>query len=297
MDLLSIIYVIICPMKKQTTVQSYAKLNLALAITGVGQSGFHSVDMIMQEVSLHDTITLQPADTIFVDCGDVCEMHRNTAYKAAQLFFAQTGLPGGVSIHIQKRIPAQGGLGGGSSNAAAVLLALDNMFETALPQNTLAVLAGQIGSDVPFFLHGGCMRAQGRGEALSSLPNNLDAQYLLVKPDAGVGTARAYQLSDALGPVHVEIDQVADALRQGDAAAYFSSTGNALYPAAQQLCPPVSRTVDDLKQAGADFAMMTGSGSCVFGIFTDPALLQQAETVLKSRYPFVQSVHNVFRGR
>jgi 4-diphosphocytidyl-2-C-methyl-D-erythritol kinase len=283
-------------MKKQMTIQSYAKLNLALAITGVMEDGFHSVDMIMQEVSLHDTITLQPADTLFVDCGDVCAMRRNTAYKAAELFFGQTGLPGGVSIHIQKRIPARAGLGGGSSNAAAVLLALNKMFDAALPQNILAMLAAQAGSDVPFFLHGGCMRTQGRGEVLSPLPNNLDAQYLLVKPGAGVSTAQAYRLSDTLNPTHVEIGHVADSLSRGDAFAYFSSAGNALYPAAQQLCPPVSRASGDLKKAGADFAMMTGSGSCVFGVFTDPALLRQAEAALKSQYPFVQSVRNVFRN-
>jgi 4-diphosphocytidyl-2-C-methyl-D-erythritol kinase len=283
-------------MENKLVIKSYAKLNLALAITGASGGGFHSVDMVMQEISLHDTVTLERADGISVDCPGICGPRENTAYTAARLFFEKTGLPAGVSITIYKKIPAQAGLGGGSSNAAAVLTGLRGMFGAQIDDAGLYSIAASVGSDVPFFLSGGGMRARGRGEMLTPLSNSLDLQYLLVKPRGGVGTAEAYKLSDSLPPTPVDIAAVASALAAGDARGYFAHAGNALYPAALELCPQVGQAVADLTASGALFSMMTGSGSCVFGVFNDAGLLCRAGEKLARSYPFVARAQNIFRG-
>lgn len=279
------------------TYQAHAKLNLSLAIEGLAANGYHLLDMVMQEISLHDMVRVGRADEISVHCGSVCEEERNTAYKIARLFFEYTGLRHGARIVIVKNIPAQAGLGGGSSDAACTLLALNTLYRTNLKRDELRQLAVQIGADVPFFLHGGCMRAGGIGEQLHTIQNRCNFRYLLVKPQTGVDTRQAYDLYDTLGGSVSHTDAVVAALERGDAQAYFENAKNALTRAALQLAPAVGRAADDLAAAGARFTMMTGSGSCVFGIFQEDAKLAAAERALRGKYPFVFAARNAIRPR
>ncbi|HBU13011.1 MAG TPA: 4-(cytidine 5'-diphospho)-2-C-methyl-D-erythritol kinase [Clostridiales bacterium] len=269
---------------------AYAKLNLALAITGRRSDGYHTLDMIMQQIDLHDVVEMERAEGLHVFCGDVCDMRQNTAYRAARLFFERTGIPPGVSIQIEKHIPPQAGLGGGSSDAATVLLMLNKLFHAGLSAEELAGIAVRVGADVPFFLVGGCARAQGVGEALFPLQNNCKFSYVLVKPECGVDTAAAYAAYHTLPTEPVDVQGAAHALFAGDAQAYFASAGNALFSAGRALCPEVGRAVSDCRAQGARFAMMTGSGSCVFAVFDDPA---PAAAALREKYPFVAVAHDL----
>ncbi len=276
-------------------IKAYAKLNLSLGITGQRADGYHELDMAMRTIDLHDVISIKKSDSVRFHCG-VCDMEQNTAYRAAKIFFAHTGIAGGADISIEKNIPHQAGLGGGSSDGAAVLRGLDMLYGTQLPKTVLEMLALKIGADAPFFVRGGLMRARGIGERLSPAPDNCNFSYLLVKPNAGVDTVAAYREYDLLPKNAVDMDAVFSALAAGDSRAYFAAAGNALYPAAAKLCPSVERLKDECCAWGADFSMMTGSGSCVFSIFSQEARLKAAEEHFKTKYTFVYTAKNAENG-
>ena len=177
------------------TINANAKINLYLEITGTLENGYHALSMIMQSISLCDTLTLEPADALCVHCPGVPQ-EQNSAFRAGQLFFEAAGLDGGAHIEIFKRIPSQAGLGGGSADAAAVLLGLSELYGHPLSLGELARIAVRIGADVPFFLKGGCQQCQGIGEVLAPLGNALAPHYLVIQPEGGVSTPAAYRKYD-----------------------------------------------------------------------------------------------------
>jgi 4-diphosphocytidyl-2-C-methyl-D-erythritol kinase len=267
--------------------RSYAKINLCLDITGTAANGMHMVDMVMQSISLHDTITVEKAGTLSVTAENMTLPAQNTFTKAAGLFFEHTGIAQKARIHVLKRIPARAGLGGGSSNGAATLRMLDRLFHTGLDEATLLGMAKEIGSDAPFFLTGGCMRAADIGTRLSPVKNQCAMNFLLIKPADGVSTKAAYDLYDTLPQAAHSADSVIRALSAGNCAEYYNAAKNALTEAGGILCPEIPEILSDCKKKGADFALMTGSGSCVFAVFENKALFENAHTHFRSRYPFV----------
>ncbi len=278
-------------------IHAYAKLNLALSITGKLSNGYHALDMVMQTISLHDTLEIQKADGIHILCKDVQgDTTQNTAYKASKLFFEHTSIAGGATVEIQKNIPAQAGLGGGSSDGTAVLCALNHLYHANLPTKTLAMLALKIGADAPFFIDGGCARAQGVGELLSPLENQCDFTYLLIKPRMGVNTTQAYYEYANLEKTKLNMNCVCNALAAGNASSYYQNTGNALYPAAKKLCPEVDLLIQSCYNSGAEFAMMTGSGSCVFALYKEKTALMAAFEQFQAIYPFVCIAKGVPHG-
>ncbi len=247
------------------TIKAYAKLNLSLVITGVRKDGYHELDTIMQNISLFDMITVEKASGIRVlmDAGEVDE-EKNTAYLAAQAFIGLTGEPG-AKIFIHKLIPCLAGLGGSSADAAAVLIALNRLYETQLNNEKLATLGKGIGADVPFSLSGGTARARGIGEKLTPLCPKKPMYYAIVKPHQGVSTAEAY--SRYISSARISIDTVEYAALKGDALLFSRCAGNALGIAALGIAPEMMKAIDALKAAGASKAHMTGSGSAVFAAF------------------------------
>ena len=163
------------------TINANAKINLYLEITGTLENGYHALSMIMQSISLCDTLRIAQAEDLCVHCPGVPQ-EQNSAFRAAQLFFEAAGLAGGAHIEIAKRIPSQAGLGGGSADAAAALLGLNALYGNPLGSGELARIAVQIGADVPFFLKGGCQQCQGIGEVLTPLENALCPYYLVIQP-------------------------------------------------------------------------------------------------------------------
>ncbi len=253
------------------TVLAPAKLNLFLEILGKRNDNYHIINSIMQTVSLFDEVTVRNEydRKISVSCTDnsiPCDSS-NTAYKAAEIFFADTGIENtGIEIKIKKRIPSQAGMAGGSSDAAAVLVALNEIFHADKSIDELADMAEQVGADVPFCLYGGTMNASGIGTILSPLPDLPECYFLVVKPNINVSTKIAYEKADSLGYDDCEdVENIAEAICNGS----LKSIGKHIYNKFEAVM--AIEQIESIKRSmldnGAVGAAMTGSGSAVFGLF------------------------------
>lgn len=269
--------------------KAYAKLNLSLDIRGKRPDGYHELDMIMQSIDLYDKVLIKKADGIRAgfDTADLDPL-RNTAVSAAQEFFTFTGISGGADITVQKRIPAQSGMGGASADAAAVLFGLNRLYGAGLNEHTLRMLGKRVGADVPFALMGGTARARGTGEALTPLYPARPFYYAVLKPQEGVSTAEAFARYRA--SEHVSIDTVEYALLKGDIDLYLRAAGNALGLAALSVAPRILRAADALRAAGAKKALMTGSGSAMFAPFETVEEARSVAECIKGDYAYC-SVH------
>lgn len=253
--------------------QAYAKLNLTLDILGKREDGYHNLCSVMQQISLCDDleIDLETGEDwkIETDRDDVPCDSSNLAWKAAGVFYKTLGRdPGGVSIRITKRIPSQAGLGGGSADAAAVLLALNRHENEPFTVEELACLGAKIGSDVPFCVMGGTALVEGRGELLRPLPAMPDCFYCIVMPDFSVSTAQLYAAFDEEGSTYCpDTAGMIEALNRGDLLHTAGSVGNSFESLVSADHPQIKEMKDAMLDSGALGAAMTGSGSAVFGIF------------------------------
>ena len=264
---------------------AHAKLNLALDITGKRVDGYHELDTIMQSLSLCDTVTIKKAHGIRVsmDSGGV-DAKDNTAYKAALSFAEHTGITG-ANIFIEKRIPAQSGLGGASADAAAVLIGLNRLYDAGLKPDELAAIGVRIGADVPFALMGGTARARGVGEVLHPLRPTVLMHYVIIKPYAGVSNAEAFRRYKKTTPLRMET--VEYAVLKGDIPLYLRYTGNALGMAALSISPEILSAAEALMAAGAPRALMSGSGSSMFAPFSTYEEAQSAASRVKGDFAFI----------
>ena len=261
-------------MTMRTTVRAAAKINLFLDITGKRSDGYHIVNMVMQSVSLYDevTVTIEKGDgEINVSCTDEsipCD-ETNTAYQAVKAFFEYAQIkPKNVWVKIKKRIPSQAGMAGGSTDAAAVLVALNEMLDTGFSQDELAEIAEHIGADVPFCIYGGTMTASGIGTILTPLPEMPECYIVVVKPGIKISTKEAYEKSDSMGYEQCRsVEPMADAICRGD----IKAVGKALYNKFEEVVEvlEIDTIKSYMKKYGAEGALMTGSGSAIFGIFEE----------------------------
>lgn len=269
----------------QLTIHAYAKINLTLDILGKRPDGYHDLEMVMQSVSLYDEVTvkLKDAQGIIVKSPLALQIDEknNTAYKAASRFFEYCGMAGkGAEIEIQKNIPMEAGLAGGSADAAAVIFALDKLCKTGLTDEKLWEIGVKVGADVPFCITGGTMLAQGKGEILSRLPQlsafSAPPMILLCKPDVGVSTGRAYAAVDNASADALDrpsASAMKEMLFVQDVAGLAAHLGNVFEQVLRvEECEKIKRIMMD---GGALGACMTGSGSTVFGIFSDEELANQ----------------------
>lgn len=235
-------------------VESYAKINWSLRVTGRRADGYHDLETLFQTISLHDTLTFRASERLELTCSDrtIPTDERNLVMRAARALGVDR-----VAIHIEKRIPAGGGLGGGSSNAAATLVALSRMFGIDAPLREIAL---QLGSDVPFFFVGGTAYATGRGEVLTPLPDREPLPLLLLLPRARVSTAEAFRAIRRFSPP-LGIDAYAE---------MRNFTNDFEEPVFARL-PELRAVKEQLYAAGAMWAQMTGSGSTIVGAFPDAA--------------------------
>lgn len=249
------------------TTFAYAKVNLALAILGLRDDGYHELQSVMQSIALHDVVRVRrTGETVICHCGTLSG-RGNLAYMAAELFLKELGLPGGVEIDIDKHIPIQAGLAGGSSDAAATLRLINQLYDTPLTREELLELAGKCGADVAFCLRGGTMWATGRGERLDLLPNALKMDIILVKPAAGVNTREAYRQFDRVGRSgYLSRSDWEKALTEASAQRIASMLYNDLEIASIPMVPEISNLKQQLLEEDCYGALMSGSGSCVFGI-------------------------------
>jgi 4-diphosphocytidyl-2-C-methyl-D-erythritol kinase len=270
--------------------KAYAKINLSLKIGGLRSDGFHEIDSIMQSVSLCDLVTLtetpsgiQLATTNLKLPND----NRNLAYKAAALFYESQNSKvksknSGLKIYIEKNIPMAAGLAGGSADAAAVLMGLNEMAEplARVTRATLLALGAQIGSDVPFCLIGGNCTVTGRGENVKRTMFHGKRYFVLVTPDVEVATKWAYEAFDQ------------QPLTRGSRP----GTKNDLEPVVIQKFPVIQKIKERLVELGASYAQMSGSGPTVFGIVPDQAAGARIAATLKSEFARSCAVESVDVG-
>lgn len=248
------------------TIPAYAKLNLTLSVLGRRADGYHSLESLMQSVTLCDTVTVRRASDVTVTAVGMRLPFDNTMRKAAARYYEETGR--GACVHAVKRIPAEAGLGGGSADAAAVLLALQQLYDG--PDDcTLDELALSVGADVPFCLfaqRGGSLAiARGVGEALTPLAA-IPMYFVIARPWEGVST-RALFSSLSLPCANADTGAALSAIAANDLPALGRALTNALEPPAVELVPEIAALKQNLLDAGALGAAMTGSGSAVFGLF------------------------------
>ncbi|MGI6169367.1 MAG: 4-(cytidine 5'-diphospho)-2-C-methyl-D-erythritol kinase [Christensenellales bacterium] len=240
-----------------------AKINWALKVCGLRPDGYHEVDGVMQSIALHDLVRVEKAAAIYVDCPDV--EGENLAAKASRLFFERTGIGGGATVHIQKNIPVQAGLGGGSADAAAVLFALDMLYETGLGRD-LDKLARNLGADVPFCLQGGTARARGVGEILQPLSLGQPLELVLMKPAQGLCTREIFEAYDRMGGEQPDVGMLLAGLATGDIDKLALGMGNSLERAARTRLPVIGQLLDKMRSKGISVFGMSGSGPTVFGV-------------------------------
>lgn len=256
---------------KSTTEYGYAKINLALDVTGVRDNGYHDVRMIMQSVDLHDTLKLTrtetPEITLSVGSASLPTGPGNLVYDAAKLMFDRYGLEGGVSITLDKRIPMSAGLAGGSSDAAATLRGINRLFELGLSSEELCNLGVTLGADIPYCIIGGTALAEGIGEIITPLPAMPACRILLVKPPAGVSTGFVYKNLNMDALDHPDVDGMIDAIKRGSYVGVTSRMGNVLESVTLAHCPEIATIKTQMQTLGADGVLMSGSGPTVYGIF------------------------------
>lgn len=259
---------------KEIRLKALAKINLGLDVVGKREDGYHEVRMIMQTITLYDEIEIHKADKpgirVKTNLQYLPVNENNLVYKAAQLLMDEFGISKGVSIKLRKVIPVAAGMAGGSSDAAAVLVGLNRMFELGLTKQELMERGVKIGADVPYCVMRGTALAEGIGEKLTKLPPMPKCSLLIAKPGIHVSTKFVYSnlKADQLAE-HPDIDGQIQALRDGDLRRLASLMGNVLETVTIPAYPVIGEIKEEMLNCGAAGAMMSGSGPTVFGLFED----------------------------
>lgn len=264
---------------------AYAKINLGLDVIGRLPNGYHEVKMIMQSVGICDELTFekQPSGiTVTTDSGELPTDENNLIYRAAKLLLDTCAVKEGVRIHLTKRIPIAAGMAGGSTDAAATLKAVNQLFRFGKTKEELMELGVKIGADVPYCILGGTALAEGIGERLTPLPPMPNCHLLVAKPDINVSTKYVYTTLDA-APIlfHPDIDGMTAAIFAGDLTGITARLGNVLETVTVPAHPIISKIKEKFLELGSDGVLMSGSGPTVFGIFSDKTAAEKAYASMK----------------
>lgn len=267
---------------RSLTIPAFAKINWSLHVLGKRDDGYHEIDTVLQTVSLHDTLTFEETndDAIRLWCDDtsVPVDKTNLVWRAAAALRERYSIGRGVKIRLEKRIPAEAGLGGGSSDAAATLIALARLWKIESSADDLSQIAESLGSDVPFFLDGGTARATGRGNMIEPLEDAPQNHLLIIKPNANISTAKAYRTLNSRALTSSNSKPI---LFRSQASEFSASIDpKALQNDFEQVVfalePEIERAKAALLKSGARAAMLSGSGSAVFGIFENQNAQERA---------------------
>ncbi len=302
----------------QIELKALAKINLGLDVLGRRENGYHDVRMVMQSVYLYDEVRIEkteaPGITLAANLTFLPTGEGNIAYKAAQLLTEEFEIgegvkitlnfhiPAGVRITLNKHIPVAAGLAGGSSNAAAVLFGMNRMFRLGLTREELMARGVRLGADVPYCIMRGTVLAEGIGEELSVLPAMPKCTVLIAKPPVSVSTKVVYEALDAKEIVeHPDIDGIIEGLKKHCLKQVAACMGNVLEDVTIPMHPVIDRIKQEMIDAGALNAMMSGSGPTVFGLFESRAAAREAQRRIRekslTRQVYVTSVHSVRRNQ
>lgn len=274
---------------KELKLKANAKINLSLDVQGKREDGYHLLSMVMQSIELADNITLKINETgeiqIYSNISYLPTGRKNIAYKAAEIFLEEIKSVDGVEIYIEKHIPMGGGMAGGSTDAAGVLVGLNKLYNKPLPVSKLLELGLSLGADVPFCILGGTRFVQGIGEKLEKL-DFANLTLLIIKPKKSISTKEAFGKLD-LNNIQNRPDNIKlmEGIKENNKSKIYESMDNSLYQRGLELVPEMQNIIEKLELGfKCKKAMMTGSGSTVFGIFEDNESLQIAYKYFKFRY-------------
>lgn len=275
---------------RENSAKCFAKLNLAMDIISKRPDGYHCIRTVMQSISLADRLDIALTDSGRMNISitgdpEVPSDQTNIAARAADEFFRATGINfTGIDIRIDKKIPAKAGLGGGSSNAAGVLVALDRLYNTRLSEAELINIALRLGSDVPFFIAGGCALVEGIGERITRLQNLPELVFLVVKPDCSMKTDQAYkQYDQATGRIICpDIDALVYGIEKGDSQIICSNILNVFEQVIA--CKQINEIKEIMRAYNPLASSMTGSGTAVFAVFSDSDDARRAYSDLSEKY-------------
>ena len=272
-------------------VRAYAKINLALDVVRRREDGYHELDMIMTPIGLHDLILIDIIDQgieLTANTYRIPTDERNIMYKVADRLIKEFNIQKGVRMHIYKHIPSQAGLGGGSADGAAVLKAMNVLFDLNLSLEEMASIGKEIGADLPFCLYNRMAIVEGIGEKIELLDSNFESLLLLVKPKKGVSTQRSFQALDIALADHPDIQAMKKGILSNDYDKVINHLGNSLEKPSFKMVNDIEIIKNDLLNLGFDGALMSGSGSCVFGMTRDPEILNNGYLYFRESYPFVR---------
>ncbi len=252
--------------------KAYAKINLGLDVIRKRPDGYHDVKMVMQTVDLYDVLLVSKKEedtiTISTQREDIPVNEDNLIYKAVKLMKEVYGFPGGVHVELVKNIPIAAGMAGGSTDAAAAMRAINDLFELNRPAKELESHAVKIGADVPYCIQGGTVLSEGIGELLTDLPNAPQCILLIAKPDIMVSTKYVYEnLNLPNIQKHPDIDAIVKAIKEGNVEGMIEPMDNVLASVTEEKYGIIKEIKQTMEKNGAIKALMSGSGPTVFGIF------------------------------
>ena len=269
--------------------KALAKINLGLDVLRRREDGYHEVKMIMQTISLYDELMLKkikkPEIQLRTNLPYLPTNENNLAYQAAKLLMEEYQIPGGLLIQLEKKIPVAAGMAGGSSDAAAVLWGVNQMYHLGLSRKELMERGVRLGADVPYCILRGTALAEGIGEKLKTLPPMPKCYLLIAKPGTSVSTKFVYEnlhVNELETKKHPDVDAMITALRQKDLALLSARMGNILELVTIPAHPVIDKIKQEMQKAGALGAMMSGSGPTVFGIFDTQPKARKAYRALRA---------------
>lgn len=269
--------------------KALAKINLGLDVLRRREDGYHEVKMIMQTIGLHDDLEIRKTKTpgiqVKTNLYYLPTNENNLVYKAAKLLMDEFQIQDGVSIQLKKRIPVAAGMAGGSSDGAAVLWGINQMYGLGLSMQALMERGVRLGADVPYCIQRGTALAEGIGEKLSVLPPMPKCTILIAKPGISVSTKFVYEnlhANDLKPEQHPDVDSMIEAMRQKDLGLLCSRMGNVLETVTIPAYPVINEIKRTVMDNGAIGSMMSGSGPTVFGIFDSPAAAKQAMKAVRA---------------
>lgn len=272
-------------------IRAYAKVNLALDVVGKRDDGYHDLKMVMAPITLHDLIYVNKTDKGIIiksNSSILPTNKKNIMYKVVVRMKEMFNIEGGVEIYIYKHIPTQAGLGGGSADGAAILHAMNKLYELNQTNEQLAAIGKEIGADIPFCVHNRFAYVEGIGEKLKFIDNRFEAHILLVKPRKGVSTKKAFEGLKIEEIEHQDCEKMVEGIKNDNYRMVVENMKNSLEPGAIKSVAEIQDIKDKLLELGFDNAMMTGSGSCVFGITRDIDVLEKGNKYFSNEKVFVR---------
>lgn len=271
-----------------------AKINLSLDVLRKRDDGYHDVEMVMTTIDLSDRIEFHSLEQdeikVSLESRYVRNDERNLAYKAARILKDKFDIHSGVYIKMEKSIPVSAGLGGGSSDAAAVLRGLNRLWSLNIPLEELASIGLAIGSDVPFCVVNRTAIVKGRGEIIETLPRPPRCWVILAKPDIGVSTKTIFNRIDVTNLIHPNTNEIVNALKLGDLNKLRNHLGNVLEPITFNMHPEVERIRNKMTEAGASHVLMSGSGPTLYSLVEHESKAQRIYNGLRG---FCKEVYKV----